>query len=68
MLCNGVSEQIVTCFAFTCSIKVVVGAQKLALSICPTVIDAWCQVGTHIHLGSDIGARFKSGKVRQVEY
>lgn len=49
-----------TCFAFTRSIKVVVGAQQLALSVRPAVVDARRQVGAHVHLGRDVGARLES--------
>lgn len=54
-----------TCFAFACSVKVVVGAQQLALSVRPTVVDARGQVGAHVHLGRDISARLESGKKSQ---
>lgn len=51
-----------TCFAFTGGIKVVVGAQQLALSVRPAVVDARRQVGAHVHLGRDVGARLESGE------
>lgn len=51
-----------TCFAFTRGIKVVVGAQQLALSVRPAVIDARRQVGAHVHLSCDVGARLESGE------
>lgn len=60
--CPPVGSITPTCFAFACSVKVVVGAQQLALSVCPTVVDARGQVGAHVHLGRDISARLKSGK------
>lgn len=62
MQCTPVDSITPTCFAFTCSVKVVVGAQQLALSVRPTVVDARRQVGAHVHLGRDISAQLKSGK------
>lgn len=54
-----------TCFAFTRGVKVVVGAQQLALSVRPAVVDARRQVGAHVHLGRDVGARLESGGVKR---
>lgn len=54
-----------TCFAFTRGIKVVVGAQQLALSVRPAVIDARRQVGAHVHLSCDVGARLESEKTKE---
>lgn len=48
-----------TCFAFTGGVKVVVGAQQLALSVRPAVVDARRQVGAHVHLRSDVAARLE---------
>lgn len=45
-----------TCFAFTGGVKVVVGAQQLALSVRPAVVDARRQVGAHVHLRCDVAA------------
>ena len=53
---------LVTCFTFTRCIKVVVGAQQLALPIHPTVIDAWRQVGAQVHLGCHVGTLLKPEK------
>lgn len=54
-----------TCFAFTRGVKVVVGAQQLALSVRPAVIDARRQVGAHVHLRCDVGARLESGERKE---
>ena len=55
---------IFTCFAFTGSVQVVVGAQELALAVGAAVVDAGSQVGSHVHLGCDIGTRLKPGNGR----
>lgn len=62
--CTPVGLVTPTCFAFACSVKVVVGAQQFALSVRPTVVDARGQVGAHVHLGRDIRARLESGKIK----
>lgn len=41
--------ELITCFAFACSVQVVIGAKEFALAISATVIDAWGQIGTKIH-------------------
>lgn len=50
-----------TCFAFTGGVQVVVGAQQLALSVGPAVIDARRQVRAHVNLCGDIGAHVEPG-------
>lgn len=63
------APQAPTCFAFARGVKVVVGAQQLALPVRSAVIDARRQVGAHVHLSCDVGARLESGegKGKQVE-
>lgn len=65
MQCTLVDSITPTCFAFASSVKVVVGAQQLALSVRPTVVDARGQVGAHVHLGRDISARLEPGKKKK---
>lgn len=50
-----------TCFAFTGGVKVVVGAQQLALSVRPAVVDARRQVRAHVDLRGEIRARLEPG-------
>lgn len=50
-----------TCFAFTGGVQVVVGAQQLALSVRPAVIDARRQVRAHVYFSGDIRAHFEPG-------
>lgn len=53
-----------TCFAFTGGVKVVVGAQQLALSVRPAVVDARRQVRAHVDLRGDIRARLEPGEAQ----
>lgn len=50
-----------TCFALAGGVQVVVGAQQLALAVRAAVVDAGSQVGAHVHLGRDVGARLEAG-------
>lgn len=53
-----------TCFAFTGGVKVVVGAQQLALSVRPAVVDARRQVRAHVDLRGDIRAHLEPGEAQ----
>lgn len=50
-----------TCFAFAGGVQVVVGAQQLALSVRPAVVDARRQVRAHVDLSGDVRARLEPG-------